>query len=84
MRKNAQCGLTGGVPDFREQSARARARAMTMTRLEFASGTVRARTRTRGNPQIIVFPRKSLSCSHGVRMEFKSKKTRRAFLSLSL
>lgn len=34
----------------------------------------RARTRTRGNPQIIVFPRKSLSCSHGVRMEFKSKK----------
>lgn len=32
---------------------------------------VRARTRTRGNPQIIVFPRKSLSCSHGVRMEFK-------------
>ena len=26
MRKNAQCGLTGGVPDFREQSARARAR----------------------------------------------------------
>ena len=32
------------------------------------------RARTRGNPQIIVFPRKSLSCSHGVRMEFKSKK----------
>lgn len=27
MRKNAQCGLTGGVPDFREQSARARAHA---------------------------------------------------------
>ena len=53
MRKNAQCGLTGGVPDFRNQSARAR---------------------TRGNPQIIVFPRKSLSCLHGVRMEFKSKK----------
>ena len=26
MRKNAQCGLTGGVLDFREQSARARAR----------------------------------------------------------
>ena len=32
------------------------------------------RARARGNPQIIVFPRKSLSCSHGVRMEFKSKK----------
>lgn len=26
MRKNAQCGLTGGVPDFLTQSARARAR----------------------------------------------------------
>lgn len=26
MRKNAQCGLTGGVPDFRNQSARAHAR----------------------------------------------------------
>mgnify|MGYP006911215887 CR=1 FL=1 len=64
MRKNAQCGLTGGVPDFRNQSARARAREE-IRKLSF-----------------------SLEKACRVHMAFawssSQKKTRRAFLSLSL
>lgn len=62
MRKNAQCGLTGGVPDFRNQSARAREE---IRKLSF-----------------------SLEKACRVHMAFawssSQKKTRRAFLSLSL